>query len=112
MPDWLPSAEKLAGYEHLGIVGILLLVLVVGIVLIAFIARRFSLLASRGFDFVQEQTKVLTEVRDSHEDLRTGINVLLARVDRLLECGKHDCPVRSLRMSQPSPPGATETAST
>lgn len=96
----VPSAETLSGYEKLGIIGILLLVLAVGIVVIGWAVRRFSRLASQAFEFVREQTHALTSLRDAHEKQQETQERLHERLDGLMSCTRRGCPVFEMRKKQ------------
>lgn len=98
--DTIPSAETIAGYEKLGIVGILLLVLVVGLVVIAWAVRRFSKLAAQAFEFVQQQTHALTTLRDAHEKQQDTQERLHERLDTLFSCTRPGCPIFVMRKQQ------------
>jgi Sec-independent protein translocase protein TatA len=96
----IPSPETLSGYERLGIIGILLLMLAVGLVVIGWAVRRFSRLASQAFDFVQQQTHALTSLRDSHEKQQETQERLHARLDALMSCTRSGCSVFEMRKKQ------------
>jgi len=96
----IPSPEVLSGYEKLGIIGILLLVLSVGLVVIAWAVRRFSKLASQAFEFVQKQTEALTGVKNSIEQQHETQTRLHERLDGLFSCARSGCPVFEMRKRQ------------
>lgn len=96
----IPSPEVLSGYEKLGIIGILLLVLSVGLVVIAWAVRRFSLLAAQAFEFVQKQTEALTGVKNAIEQQHETQIRLHERLDGLFSCARSGCPVFEMRKRQ------------
>lgn len=96
----VPSPEVLSGYEKLGIIGILLLVLAVGLLVIAWAVRRFSTLAAQAFEFVREQTHALTSLRDAHEQQQETQERIHERLDGLMSCTRGGCPVFEMRKKQ------------
>src|SRR6187401_797117 len=96
----IPSPEVLSGYEKLGIIGILLLVLSVGLAVITWAVRRFSQLAAQAFEFVQKQTEALTGVKDSIEQQHENQSRLHERLDGLFSCARTGCPVFEMRKRQ------------
>lgn len=96
----IPSAETLAGYEKLGIVGILLLVLIIGLVVIIWAVRQLRSVSREFLGFVTEQTRTLTELRDAHEKQQETQERLHERLDTLLSCTRSGCPVFEMRKRQ------------
>jgi hypothetical protein len=96
----IPTPETLSGYEKLGTIGILLLVLAVGLAVITWAVRRFSQLAAQAFEFVQKQTEALTGVRDSIEQQHETQSRLHERLDALFSCTRAGCPVFEMRKKQ------------
>jgi hypothetical protein len=90
----LPTSQTFAGYEKLGIVGILLVVLFVGL-----------LMSNRIFGWIKEfggnvltqlgkQTVALENVKQSNASMEIGQLRMHERMDMLLRCPAHPCPLR------------------
>ncbi len=94
----LPTAETIAGYEKLGIVGILLLVLVivlwaslkVGINIFGWV-KEFGI---KVLDQLNKQTMALENVKQSNASMEIGQTRLHARMDDVLRCPARPCPLR------------------
>lgn len=96
----VPSPETLSGYEKLGIIGILLLVICVGLVVIVWAVRQLRSVATAVLSFVTQITQALTEVKDSldcQDDARTRLH---ERLDHVLSCTRSGCPLFNMRKAQ------------
>lgn len=100
MMNGIPSAETLSNYEHLGIVGILLLVISIGLVVIVWAVKQLRALATNFFDFVTHQTQALTRFTESNETTQETQSRLHERMDHLFSCTRPGCPVFEMRKKQ------------
>jgi hypothetical protein len=96
----IPSPETLSGYEKLGIIGILLLVLSTGLVVIVWAVRQLKVVARDFITFVTHQTAALTEVKVALEQQQETDLRLHERLDNLLSCTREGCPVFRMRQQQ------------
>ncbi len=112
----VPSPETISGYEKLGIVGILLLVLIGGLIVIVWAVRELKGVATMVINAVTKHTVALTELKGAHEDQQETQNGLHQRLDGLMSCTRPGCPVFLMRKRQqkdavrfdtPSSPTAT-----
>lgn len=96
----IPSPETISGYEKLGIIGILLLVLIAGMIVIAWAVKQMRSVATQFFGFVTEQTKALTAFKSAHEEQQETQVRMHERLDNLFSCTRPGCPIFSMRKSQ------------
>ena len=96
----IPSPETLSGYEKLGTIGILLLVLATGMVVIVWAVRQLKVVARDFITFVTHQTTALTEVKEALEQQQETDTRLHERLDNLLSCTRDGCPVFRMRKQQ------------
>lgn len=96
----IPSPETISGYEKLGIIGILLLVLIVGLIVIVWAVKQLREVATNFFNFVTHQTKVLAEFKSAHEQQQDTQLTLHERLDDLFSCTRQGCPVFEMRKKQ------------
>ena len=94
----VPSAETLSGYERLGIVGILLLVLSVSLIVLFFLLRHFAKtgaeISQQHSAFVAKQTEILSGLTSAVNANTASANTLHGRIDRILECPLPKCPAQ------------------
>ena len=96
----IPSAETIGGYEKLGIIGILLLVLCVGLVVIVYSVRQVKIIADQFFQFVTHLTKAQTEQAAAFDQQQEISTRLHERLDNLMSCTRSGCPVFIMRKQQ------------
>ena len=97
----IPSAGVLQDYEQLTIVGILLLVLAVCLGVLLMLFRQFirwgNAASKAHSEQIAEQTRVLTTLTEHLDGLKDSHTELHRRLDNILLCPDHDCPVRPKR---------------
>ena len=115
----LPSSEIISGYEKLGIVGILLLVLFIGLIVIVWAVRQLKSVAMDFFRFITLLTKAQAEQAAAFEQQHESQSSLHERLDGLMSCTRSGCPVFEMRKKQhkdatryeDTPPHGTATTS-
>lgn len=106
MEHLIPSAETIHGYEKLGIVGILLLVLIILLWVVLNVGSKiFGWVKEFGLkvlDQLNKQTLALENVKQSNASMEVGQARLHARIDDTLRCPAPGCPLRpSNHLPQP-----------
>ncbi len=114
----IPTSEVISGYEKLGIVGILLLVLFIGLLVIVWAVKQAQSTAAKFFEFVTHLTKALAQQAAAFERQHESQISLHERLDNLMSCTRSGCPVFEMRKKQhkdatrfENPPHDTATAS-
>ncbi len=92
----IPSAETVASYERLGIVGILLLLLFVGLIVARSIMKFVKELIADQKELTAASVQAITKSTDAVEALRDSADTLHRRLDETLSCPKRECPIRRL----------------
>ena len=97
----IPSPSTVQEYAKLDVPGILIFVLFIGLVIIIYAVRRFSVISDSALKFVEKQTEALTSVKDAVKEQIESQTRLHERIDTILTCPKAACPVMKMRMESP-----------
>lgn len=91
----LGDASGFSAWDKVGIVGVLIAVISVLVGLHRAGLKRVDAISDRHMEFVEVQTKIITQLVESNKERNDSNLKLHERLDRFLECRQPRCPVNS-----------------
>lgn len=99
-----PDATYYSAWDKVGTVAVCVMMMGVLVLVLRALMKRADLISDKHMQFVESQTKVLTDLTASHETAKEAAQSMHRRLDGILSCRRAGCPMKRLFVSPEDPP--------